>query len=344
MLVLTKIFKKMKKLNLKLLLILLLTTVIFSCTRENEENELISKPNQSIQNPDITTNRSSLSDSLFFEITRDKYIITYSTSLHQESVVISDLSVQKNYENVLDIQYEFDTNQEHWKLIQSQIVIEKASSLEGELINIENLKEINGLLEEYLPYIYSETLDKKNELIISSINYHKSILKTKIRSLETNEDCGCTTHPAYLIDKTFFNCQEDHFYKANDLKNVLDKLKEENEELDDSTLDLIEYVNTYEEEDINFNNIYSFYVSNEDYDTFINNQLVSNSSDCAWYCIIGCGSDWGCCGNYSGCCLYRNNLCWIHDALCTNCSPSWFCLPGCVPDSAQPVDETISIS
>jgi hypothetical protein len=47
------------------------------------------------------------------------------------------------------------------------------------------------------------------------------------------------------------------------------------------------------------------------------------------------GSDHGCCGNYSGPCLYWHWACYVHDVLCTNCDPGWFCLPGCVPDAKK---------
>ena len=65
-----------------------------------------------------------------------------------------------------------------------------------------------------------------------------------------------------------------------------------------------------------------------------NTNEISNqvNGDCSWYCLLGCGSNWGCCGNYSGCCLYNHLLCLIHDALCTNCEPIELCFKGCVPD------------
>ena len=56
----------------------------------------------------------------------------------------------------------------------------------------------------------------------------------------------------------------------------------------------------------------------------------------------GCGVGWwpsgsshGCCGNYSGCCYYWNWKCYVHDKICTKCTPRWFCLSGCVPDPVQ---------
>lgn len=44
------------------------------------------------------------------------------------------------------------------------------------------------------------------------------------------------------------------------------------------------------------------------------------------------GSDYGCCGNYRGPCYYWHPVCYIHDKMCTDCTPRWFCFSGCVPD------------
>lgn len=44
------------------------------------------------------------------------------------------------------------------------------------------------------------------------------------------------------------------------------------------------------------------------------------------------GSDHGCCGNYDGDCMYFHPICYLHDKMCKNCTPRWFCLPGCRRD------------
>jgi hypothetical protein len=46
------------------------------------------------------------------------------------------------------------------------------------------------------------------------------------------------------------------------------------------------------------------------------------------------GSDHGCCGNYDGDCLFFHPICYLHDKMCQNCTPRWFCLPGCKIDRA----------
>ncbi len=75
-----------------------------------------------------------------------------------------------------------------------------------------------------------------------------------------------------------------------------------------------------------------FRVSNENFENFIETVQYQTNGDCSSWCILGCGSDHGCCGNYSGCCLYRSLACYIHDRMCSECTPAWFCGPGCKPD------------
>ena len=43
------------------------------------------------------------------------------------------------------------------------------------------------------------------------------------------------------------------------------------------------------------------------------------------------GGDCGCCGNYQGVCYFWQGVCWVHDYMCQQCSPDWYCLKGCKP-------------
>ena len=171
------------------------------------------------------------------------------------------------------------------------------------------------------------------------LNYYKSIFNVANNSILSEKGCECTVHPAFLFEKTNFNCQEEQFLKVNEIKEILYEYKKENNVIDSSTADLIYFLNNTDIKKIRFDEYYSYYISKENYElalsNFLNPQVLGNKAnrgDCAWWCPLGCGSDHGCCGNYSGCCLYRNLFCYVHDKLCTECKPKWFCLPGCKPD------------
>lgn len=69
-----------------------------------------------------------------------------------------------------------------------------------------------------------------------------------------------------------------------------------------------------------------------EYNFMLDNGMIESNASKSNRCLIGKGSSHGCCGNYEGCCYYRHMYCYVHDKLCTNCTPSWFCFNGCVPD------------
>ena len=61
----------------------------------------------------------------------------------------------------------------------------------------------------------------------------------------------------------------------------------------------------------------------EEIDIYVDEQSKRRKAAASWW---PSGSDHGCCGNYSGPCWYWHPLCYVHDVICTNCEPAWFCL------------------
>ena len=226
----------------------------------------------------------------------------------------------------MEVPYDINLNENHWKLRQAPVIIEKAELLNE--VNPTIISDVNNILEKSLEYIYSEVLEVKDNNLISIINYHHSILTTRLRANEENSDCNCNVHPAFLIGKSFFGCQEDQKFEVNNLKTIISQYAENNT-LDESTIALRSYLNSTSSTEIRFDDYYSFYIPKEEFKASIIDILENNTSSRCW---LGSGSSWGCCGNYSGCCYYSNPLCFVHDAICTDCKPKGFCLPGCKPD------------
>ncbi len=155
-----------------------------------------------------------------------------------------------------------------------------------------------------------------------------------------NQDCKCNVHPSFLLGKSNFNCQEEQYINVTKLKRILNYSQSLNNGFDISTKNLKNYLEKNDKKSIRFDKYYSFYVNQENYNSQLNNIISAQNSndelnfdDCGWWCVLGCGSDYGCCGNYSGCCLFWSINCLIHDSLCSNCEPNWFCLPGCIEDT-----------
>ena len=137
----SKKFKKIQKNNSKfLILLLLLTSVIISCSSENDENTSIKEQETLYKNTSYSS-RVSSSDTLFFEIRKNNYLITYSAK-HSNDSLTSNIVASKDNNSLFNISYDFDTSREHWKLYQSDKVIEKADLLKNSQVNIETLYDV----------------------------------------------------------------------------------------------------------------------------------------------------------------------------------------------------------
>lgn len=321
----------MKKLKILSFATLILT--MFSCRgldnatsiTNDETNSKVFNSNQNAQSR-IVNNQDSIS----YEINSSIYSITFSANKNV-NLINSTLTIKKNSTFLFDTSYDFNISENHWKLKQDVIVVSKANSLKNSNISEQDLKKIMEILNNNSEDFYNRFLETNDSYLVSAINFHKSILNTAISSIEKNTPCNCTVHPAFLLDKTFFNCQEEQYYDIGDLKIALNEYSQNNS-LDTGTINLINFLNSTTDTEIRFDDYYNFYVPKENFKYFIGSTISAAGGDCAWWCPLGCGSDWGCCGNYSGCCLFASPECWIHDAMCTKCKPAWFCLPGCKPD------------
>jgi len=294
---------------------------------------VLSCNNEEIGKETSSSNQRLLSnnDSLYIEITDNLYDLKFFSAFANDSIVESNLVVFYDNDSIFRIDYSFNTEESHWKLKQAPAVISEAVKLKSKNISGSILEEVDRILNVTVGYIYYETVGVKNDLVVSSLNYHKSIVNSVVRDAITHEGCNCTVHPAFLTEQTFFNCQEEHFYEVSRLKEILNEYAM-HYELDESTENLMEFLDTYEEETLRFDEYYSFYIDRGDFELLIDNMITNASSGCGWWCLLGCGSDHDCCGNYSGCCLYWHPACYVHDKMCKDCEPAWFCLPGCKPD------------
>jgi len=196
-------------------------------------------------------------------------------------------------------------------------------------ISVEIIENMVENLNSNINFIVEKHSTLSSYFLFSTLYYYKSILYTAIRSIRNHTECECAVHPEFLSDISYFRCQEDHFYNVNKLKSVVLEYQEEfPTEVDNRLLNLIRFITDYSEEYISFKDYYETYTGEK-----MPPVLLASSR-----CLFGQGSTHGCCGNYSGCCWYWHPLCWIHDKMCVNCSPSWFCLPGCKPDMLVPAE------
>jgi hypothetical protein len=253
----------------------------------------------------------------------------------------STLKVVKGDALIYATTYDLNTAIPDYRLVQHTKVEDIARALSFPLQEADYVligAETKAFLEAVF---YSTGVTKKH---VQSIFFHYAVITTRQRSLaDANGTIECVPHPGYVLDKSYFWSQQDYMVKVALIKDVFAQHPDLMQQ--PKAVKLLAYINTVKEETISYDKIYAFSVSKQDYLQTLNNILVRNNpppptgtigtdvvAGCAWWCPLGCGSDWGCCGNYSGCCLYASVECYIHDAICTNCEPRWFCFSGCVPD------------
>ncbi len=101
---------------------------------------------------------------------------------------------------------------------------------------------------------------------------------------------------------------------------------------------MIMYLQNTSETKVRFDDYYSFYFLKENFQNSVTDfykTLLVN--------VAGLDKDRAiCCGNYLGCCYYVNPICYVHDTMCSDCRPSWFCLRGCKSD--KPVKNVNSLN
>ncbi|MGV3763556.1 hypothetical protein [Parapedobacter sp.] len=364
----------MKRKRIFIVLVSVVSLVFLRCSREDMSDNYNQKDFSIIESYPISVNdirKLELDeDELGFEVESNSVELIYH-SLYNNGQISTKLRFESPGLKPVRIDYVFDLNEKHWKLVQAEKVIHEAGDLTRTGYPVSTLSQVVDLLTFVFKKLPATQVGSTSSLLISSISYHKSIINTTIRSIMEGTDCDCTVHPFFLTDKTYFNCQEEHFYDAARLAESLEKYLRKNN-TDKFALKLKQYLLNNRKERIRFDEYYGLYVDKATFKNAMESQKNNQSKkivvdgaakslqanvfsistlfklfqndglpidvvaaaepDCGDNCLLGCGSDHGCCGNYEGCCYYVHGICTIHDDLCTNCEPRWFCFDGCVPD------------
>lgn len=321
--------KKFNAVANKLLQVILLFSfvLLFNCEQSKieKQSDIINILSNTDSNFDVTSPMSLINSG--------NYHFRFS-SASRDSKITSVLKIYDSSQDVkVDIKQVIDESMPAYKLaIHKNIVIE-ASTIQKNL----NPKEWNLIVHDFEKFIKSILFDDRinhTSSMVQSIFFHNSILNTKKRSLEANNDCKCTPHPGYFVGKNPFLCQEDFMIDTNLFIKVIESSGYSMSYNETEFYEYLKQVNKntqFVTSDILFEIIEpqkSFLDKIETKYLLANNLIDINTQRTQDWCS-GQGSDYGCCGNYDGCCYYGNLFCLYHDAACWNCGP-WWCLRGCV--------------
>lgn len=308
---------------LKIVKLLVFTGALIFVSCSNEATDEITTTENNIE---LYAKTGSGNQNIVEKINGYNFIYSFNNS--KGSIQTSLQVFDSNDVEIYESQYNFDQNLKHYKLEQLDEVLNKANSL-GNSLQLADYQNLSSLTNEFIKRITSNHKGNDYESLFESVFFHSSILNVKKRSLEQNSACECTLHPGYLLNKNGFMCQEDFVMQVSEVKTIIENSPSEFS--DNESQSLLNFLTNTTEQTFNFKELYSKYVSIEDYNASLEN-LRNSGSNTQSRCWLGLGSSHGCCGNYDGCCYYVNPICHIHDAMCSDCSPRWFCLSGCVPD------------
>lgn len=307
--------------------------MLFGCTSTFNNDELLSEaPHYNNLNQRLEIPNKNV---IVYTNSENTAPLEHLSVSYNESTYTVSATVESNNLNQ-PISHSINFNNSNWKFQANENVLELATSI----INTSNmtLNDINTVLIDLENIFTSSLSSSSNEILygLSAMISSFSIAKrTKINPL----DAGCTIHPGFLVGKSFFGCQEDHTISRTELTNALDDYEIEfgNSSFIQSIRDMLSFNSSV---NISFKDIYTASNSGTNFQNSTAPPINPSSGNCGT-CWLGCGSDHGCCGNYKGCCYYVHGLCYLHDKMCKNCKPKWFCGPQCKKDDVTSIDELI---
>ena len=277
---------------------------------------------------------------------------TLKSSDGSSSAIQSNFQVMKDNVVIYNTTFELDTTIRHYRLLQHKKIEQIAKSLSNNFTE-DDYAYIAANLKTFIKDI-SKT-KSFNKTGLQSLYFHKAIINAKLREKQTGV-LECVPSPFYIVNKSFYSDIKDINLPKQTVQSVLKSHPEIKD--DKRTLELNAFISNFKNDIIPFDQIYFLSVDKQRYIQFLDNipnktrsnlklksartirniqGLQVSECDCAWWCPMGCGCEWGCCSNYEGCCLYWAGICLIHDAMYTCCDSEYVdCFSGCVKDPGCP--------
>lgn len=304
-----------------------MSLIVYSCNKEGNEN------NQNYQKE--------------FNYLKDNVSIKYSSKILNNELSFNILIIDKTNDKSIDTSFNVSTD----KLVLATQMSQKITSAQQELSDDFNLSEIEKFSSVMNSMIESVTNEMKNselkDLNTQGVFMCNSLLKSIKRKIILNNNslrfsnlartntnieyfdasiyASNSVYEGFSRELSSFSLTEDLVLNVDNLENHINQntvdaqskgflfVKEILNSLD------TEYITTFELEQ----KIITFTLNNPNK---FEGQVSSKGFKWA------SGSSHGCCGNYSGPCLYWHPVCYVHDVMCSDCTPRWFCFSGCRPD------------
>lgn len=324
--------KNFKKITLGVLGALLIAVGLYSCSNDNldaNSNETTTKTALARANTDIITEA--------YKIEFENKVL--EVSLAKDGFDYNNQFVYKiDGRTIFNLNYSLNNEEDDWKYKEQAKAIDFSNQLKNSRISKQELEDLNFMIDESIgDLMYQVDSGKKNQELFSMISYLYSAVSANLRMLNNNEtEIYGTISPSFLVGKSLFLFQEDFVVDLAVLKeNIVLLETEANTNGTIHDVNMVNFIKTTPKQKVTFDEIYAFYVPKSVFKQHIADKAILKKGDCKESCIIGCGSDWGCCFNYSGCCYMSSVACLAHDLACRQCE-AWYCGWGCKPDGYGP--------
>lgn len=325
--------KNFKKITLGVLGALFIGVGLYSCNNDNLDT-----------NSNGITN-SSASARMNSDLINEAYKVEFGNKVLEVSLIKDGFDYNNQFvykvdgRTIFNLNYSLNNEEEDWKYKEQAKAIDFSNQLKNSNITKKELEDLNFMIEESIgDLMYQVDSGKKNQELFSMISYLNAAVSANLRMLNNNEtQISGTISPSFLVGKSLFLFQEDFVVDLAVLKeNIVLLEMEANTNGTIHDVNMVNFIKTTPKQKVTFDEIYAFYVPKSVFKQHIADKAILKKGDCSESCVIGCGSDWGCCMNYTGCCYYSSAACLVHDLLCTNCdSKVVYCGWGCKPDGPE---------
>lgn len=248
----------------------------------------------------------------------------------QNGKLFFNLSVKDYNSELVSLKESVDISAEGYKINVNKKVIDIASRLINKVDKNQSKAIINSLLyqiEELEQTRGSEYLHNElNQGIFFYLSSFQTLNRFYVKSNNLNSELGleCTTNGAYVVGLAPFVAQEDVHFDVKDLRNTVSGITKSDKISVDELNVVKEVLAKLDVNTINLIDLQQLITAD------IARHVKGSASARAAIGFLQ-GGDCGCCGNYSGMCWFSSTYCFLHDAACQTCTPSWYCLSGCKP-------------
>lgn len=303
----------MKKLIFRGLFLALVGVVIFSCNKEDIQKNIKNETEQQVYQE----------KSLSFK--KHSNELTYFGKLKNQTLTI-DITINNNEKSVSFHELlEIDISGEDYATDIANSINERANNLAqrhsySTMDSLSNLV-MDMISSEMTKMTDDEISDMSSQglfMCYSLIQTTKRIIKNNERKERSGSSITSTPYEGFQLGLTPFLLNEDININVQNFIQFIDNNPDFSKEK--GAYVFKEVLETINETTITAQRLF------EEIDIYVEEQSKGQRAASWW----PSGSSHGCCGNYSGPCLYWHPLCYVHDVMCINCEPDWFCLSGCV--------------